>query len=98
MITAGRRTVIRGRWGTLLWLRIAIDEMDVSGLLPEMRVKTLVIHRRGDARQPFEQGRLLGAMIPDAQFVALEGANHVILEHEPEWPRFLREIRTFLQE
>lgn len=79
-------------------LRIAIDEMDVSDLLPELRVKTLVIHRRNDARQPFEQGRLLGAMIPDARFVALEGANHVILEHEPEWPRFLMEIKAFLQE
>lgn len=77
-------------------LRIAIDEIDVTGLLPQVRVPTLVIHRRGDARQPFEEGRRLAAMIPNAQFVALDGRNHVILEHEPEWPRFLSELRSFI--
>ncbi|WP_299626038.1 alpha/beta fold hydrolase [Pelagibius sp.] len=77
-------------------LRIAIDEIDVTELLSQVRVPTLVLHRRGDSRQPFEEGRRLGAMIPDAQFVALEGRNHIILEHEPEWPRFLCEVRQFV--
>ena len=77
-------------------LRLAIDEIDVTDLLPRVQVPTLVIHRRGDARQPFEEGRRLAAMIPNAQFVALDGRNHVILEHEPEWPRFLSEVRSFI--
>ncbi len=34
--------------------------------------------------------------IRDAQFVALEGENHLLLEDEPAWPRFLSEVRGFL--
>ena len=39
----------------------------------------------------------MAAMIPKARFVALEGKNHLILEHEPAWPRFLLEVRDFLE-
>lgn len=35
-------------------------------------------------------------MIPGAQFIALDGRNHIILEEEKEWSRFLAEIRAFL--
>lgn len=77
-------------------LRIAIDEIDVSHLLPQIRAPTLVIHRRGDARQPFEEGRRMASLIPGAQFVALEGRNHIFLGHEPEWPRFLQTVQKFL--
>jgi hypothetical protein len=28
--------------------------------------------------------------------VALEGRNHLLLEDEPAWPRFLAEVRSFL--
>ncbi len=77
-------------------LRIAINEIDVTELLPHVEAPTLVLHRRGDSRQPFEEGRRLGSMIPNAQFVALDGRNHIILEHEPEWSRFLAEVRNFL--
>ena len=77
-------------------LRIAIDEIDVTDLLPNVQTPTLVIHRRSDARQPFEEGRHLATMIPKAQFVALDGRNHIILEHESEWPRFLSEVRSFI--
>jgi class 3 adenylate cyclase/pimeloyl-ACP methyl ester carboxylesterase len=79
-------------------IRAAVDEIDVSDLLPRVRQKTLVMHRRGDAMQPFEEGRRLAAMIPGARFVALDGRNHVILDGEKEWPRFLEEIRAFLRE
>jgi hypothetical protein len=40
----------------------------------------------------------MAAMIPGARFVALEGRNHLILEHEPAWPRFLEEVGSFLGE
>ena len=77
-------------------LRVAIDEIDVTDLLPRIEVPTLVMHRRSDARQPFEEGRRLASLIPNAQFVALEGRNHIILEHEAEWRRFLSEVRKFI--
>ncbi len=77
-------------------LRVSIDEMDVLELLPKVQAPTLVIHRRGDARIPFEEGRTLGSLIPNAQFVVLEGRNHIVLDNEPEWPRLTSEIRNFL--
>ncbi len=77
-------------------LRRAVDDIDISSLLPQVSVPTLVMHCRNDAVQPFEEGRRLAAGIPGARFVALEGRNHVILEGDPSWGRFLAEIRNFL--
>ncbi len=77
-------------------LRRAVDDIDVSGLLRQVAVPTLVLHVRGDAVQPFERGRELAAEIPRARFVPLEGRNHVPLEGEPSFVRFVDEIRAFL--
>jgi class 3 adenylate cyclase/pimeloyl-ACP methyl ester carboxylesterase len=79
-------------------LRKIVDEIDVVELLPQVTVPTLVLHCREDAVQPFNEGRRVAAMIPGARFVALEGRNHLILENEPAWPRFLREVESFLAE
>ena len=78
-------------------IRQAVDEIDVSDLLPRVKVPTLVLQCRNDAVQPFDEGRRLAAGIPGARFVALEGSNHVILESDPGWPRFIEEISNFLQ-
>jgi pimeloyl-ACP methyl ester carboxylesterase len=45
---------------------------------------------------PFEEGRRLAAGIPGARFVALESSNHLLLEDDPAFARFLREVRDFL--
>ena len=45
---------------------------------------------------PFEIGRQLAALIPRARFVPLESRNHVLLETEPAWSRFVDEVRAFL--
>jgi DNA-binding winged helix-turn-helix (wHTH) protein/pimeloyl-ACP methyl ester carboxylesterase len=79
-------------------LRRASDEIDVTHLLPQVSTPTLVLHCRNDALQPFEEGRILAAGIPGARFVALEGQNHIILEGDPGWDRFLDEIRTFIRD
>jgi class 3 adenylate cyclase/pimeloyl-ACP methyl ester carboxylesterase/DNA-binding winged helix-turn-helix (wHTH) protein len=71
-------------------------DIDVAPLLPQVRMPTLVLHARGDERVPFDQGRLLAASIPGARFVSLESRNHILLEREPAWAEFLREVRTFL--
>ena len=57
----------------------------------------LVLHARVDALAPFEGGRKMAAMIPNARFVPLESANHLLIESEPAWPRFLAEVRSFLE-
>lgn len=71
-------------------------EIDVSEFLPRISVPTLVLHARGDARVPFEQGLALARAIPGARFVALDSDNHVILSHEPAWHRYIAEITAFL--
>jgi pimeloyl-ACP methyl ester carboxylesterase/DNA-binding winged helix-turn-helix (wHTH) protein len=78
-------------------IRHALDDIDVTELLPQVKVPTLVLHCRNDAVQPFEEGRRLAAGIPGARFVPLEGRNHLILEGEPAWNRLLDEIRAFLR-
>ena len=42
--------------------------------------------------------RELAMGIKDARFVTLESPNHLLLEQEPAWPKFLAEVRTFLAE
>jgi class 3 adenylate cyclase/pimeloyl-ACP methyl ester carboxylesterase len=75
---------------------IASGDTDVSAVLAQVSVPTLVMHSRDDARVPFDQGRRLAAGIPGARFVPLPSRNHLILENEPAFPRFLQEIRSFL--
>lgn len=75
---------------------IVYSEVDVSALLAEVTVPTLVLHARDDARVPFELGRRVAAGIPGARFVSLPSRNHLILEDEPAFPRFLQEMRAFL--
>ncbi len=74
----------------------ANGEIDVTALLRKVTVPTLVMHARDDARVPFDSGRRLAAGIPGARFVPLQSRNHLILENEPAFGRFVQEIRTFL--
>ncbi len=71
-------------------------DIDVRALLAEVRCPVLVLHARHDEVIPFEAGRALAGRLPDAAFVPLESRNHVLLEPEPAWGRFLAEIRAFL--
>jgi len=71
-------------------------EIDVVALLPRVTCPTLVLHGVHDARVPFEEGRLIATHIPGARFVPLETHNHVLLEDEPAWQRWVEEFRAFL--
>lgn len=77
-------------------LRLAFGDIDVNPLLPQVSTPTLVMHTRADALAPFDGGRKMASMIPGARFVPLESNNHLLLESEPAWQRFLAEIRSFL--
>ena len=79
-------------------IRLAVEDFDVTEELAKVSAPTLVLHCREDGMVPFEEGRRMAAMIPGARFVALEGRNHLILENEPAWGRFLEEVRGFLAE
>lgn len=75
--------------------RIARHETDVSALLPQIRVPTLVLHADGD-RVASGWGPRLAAAIPDARLVQLDSANHVLLADEPAWPVFRDEVAAFV--
>ncbi len=51
-------------------------QIDVSSILPTVRVPALVLHRRNDAQVPVELGRELATLIPDAKFIEHPGADH----------------------
>ncbi len=52
-------------------------EIDVRGVLPSVRVPTLVIHRTGDTCLKVEEGRFVAAQIPDSQYIELPGVDHL---------------------
>ena len=72
------------------------QEIDVCDLAAQVRCPTLVLHARRDAIVPYEEGKLMACLIPGAEFVALESANHLILDDEPAWPHLRSELRRFL--
>src|SRR5262249_39810457 len=72
-------------------------DIDVTDLLRRVSVPTLVMHVRGDLVVPLEAGRVLAAGIPRARFLALQGQNHLFLEHEPASERFFEELSLFLK-
>ena len=75
---------------------LAAGDADITALLSKVNVPTLVMHSRHDARVPFEAGRRMAAGIPGARFVPLESRNHLILEDEPAFGRFLDELKSFM--
>ena len=74
----------------------AFYRMDLSDLMPQVQCPTLVLHARGEAVIPFEQGRKVAALLTDARFSPLESRNHLLLDTEPCWQRLTTEIENFL--
>lgn len=72
------------------------NEIDVVPLLPRITCPTIVLHTTRDARVPFDEGKLIASLIPNARFVPLDSGNHLLLETEPAWQRWLEEVRAFL--
>jgi hypothetical protein len=75
----------------------ASGEIDVVDRLSLVRAPTLVLHSRGDAAVPFDQGRVIAAGIPHSQFVALDSGNHLLVEAEPAWQKFKSVVGEFLR-
>lgn len=72
-------------------------DIDVTPLLAEIDRPTLVLHATGDASVPFSEGRAIAGSIQQARFVPLATANHLMLEQDPEWPRWVAEVDDFLR-
>lgn len=69
---------------------------DADALLADLDLPTLVLHSVRDRMNAFHYGRHLASSIAGARLVALESENHILLEDEPAWPEFVREVRNFL--
>lgn len=52
------------------------SKIDISGILPSIRVPTLVIHRTEDPTVTVEGGRELARSIPGARLIELRGIDH----------------------
>jgi pimeloyl-ACP methyl ester carboxylesterase/DNA-binding CsgD family transcriptional regulator len=70
--------------------------VDVTAQAARVVAPALVLHLKDDVFVPFEQGRILAALIPGSRFVPLAGRSHVLLPEAPAWPRLLAEVSEFL--
>jgi pimeloyl-ACP methyl ester carboxylesterase len=74
----------------------ALAKVDASSYLEQIKCPTLVIHCRGDAVIPLEEGRFLASLIAGARFESLDSQNHVPLAGEPAFERVFDLLREFL--
>ena len=73
-----------------------LAKIDVRHLLAEVRHPTLVLHARDDQAIPLHEGEAMARGIPGARFVPLDSANHILLDREPAFRKFMEETRAFL--
>jgi pimeloyl-ACP methyl ester carboxylesterase len=69
-------------------------ELDVTGLLADVRAPTLVVHREKDRAAPVSQARVLAAEIANSELVVLPGRSH--LPHAGDANALVATIRRFL--
>jgi pimeloyl-ACP methyl ester carboxylesterase/DNA-binding CsgD family transcriptional regulator len=80
---------------TAIAMRNARSRIDVSDSTRTIKTPTLIMHANDDAVAPFKEGRRLAGLIEGSRFVPLIGRNHILLEDEPAWREFLRELQQF---
>jgi class 3 adenylate cyclase len=69
-------------------------QIDVTSILPSVRVPTLVLHRRTDALVSVERGRELAALIPGAKYVEYPEGDHIPFTGDAE--TVLGDIQEFI--
>jgi pimeloyl-ACP methyl ester carboxylesterase len=77
-------------------LVLSLSKVDASSYLGQITCPTLVIHCRGDAVIPLNEGRLLASSIAGARFESLDSQNHFPLAGEPAFERLFDLLREFL--
>ena len=82
--------------------RIALARMnqliDVRGILPSIRVPTLMIGKTGDPLLPPGSAKDLTSRIPEARLVELPGEGHLVGQAGPELMKILKEWVTEVTE
>jgi class 3 adenylate cyclase/pimeloyl-ACP methyl ester carboxylesterase len=77
--------------------REMFDEMDVSGLLEEITVPTLIVHSDEDAIAPLSEAKFMASRIPGARFIKLKSKNHMMFGNEPDFPKLIESIVEFVK-
>lgn len=77
-------------------LHRAIAGFDAVGDMPGVRCPTLVMHSQHDSRIPFEEGRLMASIIPNARLEVFDSQNHTPLSGEPAFGQVSRWIEEFV--
>jgi RNA polymerase sigma factor (sigma-70 family) len=83
-----------GEMAARLWR--SRTRIEVSDTARRVTQPALVLHARDDRAVPYEEGRRLASLLPDARLVTLESENHILQEGEPAWEVFLSEVRAFM--
>jgi class 3 adenylate cyclase/pimeloyl-ACP methyl ester carboxylesterase len=69
-------------------------QIDVTSILPSVRVPTLVLHRRSDTLVSVERGRVLAESIPGARYIEYPDGDHVPFTGDAE--KVVGDIQEFI--
>lgn len=69
--------------------------IDVRESATRVTCPTLITHSTGDRRVPFEEGRLLAALIPNSTLVPLDSINHSLLPGDRAFEFFFEALNAF---
>jgi pimeloyl-ACP methyl ester carboxylesterase len=72
----------------------AFAKADLSNMLPEIKVPTLLLYGDADQRSPLHIAQKLHSGIPSSKLVVIEGVGHVVHSEAPE--KFNTAVREFL--
>ena len=91
---AGRLERLAASPSTIRRIFKLIGEFDVRGVLPSIRVPTLVMHRSGDSFIKVEHSRYIASKVPGARYVELEGDENMF--SLGDWEALIGEVEEFL--
>lgn len=74
-----------------------IANVDVTELLPSITQPVLIVHSRGDFRNPLSEAELMYDRLPNATLCVLETNNHTPMSHESEFNRMIDTVCNFIK-
>jgi pimeloyl-ACP methyl ester carboxylesterase/DNA-binding CsgD family transcriptional regulator len=96
-VAAFTRAQRAGAWAAVAAEMLAVYYgTDVRTLLPQIRARTVVLHREADQGTRFALGREVAALIPGATLIPLPGSSHLF--YHGDWLPVLDALLGFLGE
>jgi pimeloyl-ACP methyl ester carboxylesterase/DNA-binding CsgD family transcriptional regulator len=86
-----------GSADNVLAARIARFSEDITAEIARIRVPTLILQAVDDTSTTFENALMVAAMVPGSRVVPLPSRNHILLDGEPAWATFVREVDAYLE-